>query len=181
MPQTEPEKNQWFAQEVHAHEASLRSYLRTAFPSVRDVDDLVQESYLRLWRARVGQPILFTKAFLFKVARHLALDLVRREGRSPLEAVTDSAAWGVIEDGPNPAEAACSEQALQVLAEAIASLPGRCREIFVLRKLKGMPQKEIAALLGLSEQTVQVQASRGLRRCAKFLRRRGFGVDDAKP
>lgn len=50
------------------------------------------------------------------------------------------------------------------------SLPARCREIFILRKIKGLSQKEIARELGLSEPNVQVQASRGLRRCAESLR-----------
>ncbi|PHX85576.1 MAG: hypothetical protein CK538_06220, partial [Opitutia bacterium] len=48
-----------------------------------------------------------------------------------------------------------------------------CREILILRKLRGVPQKAIAAQLGLSEQTVQVQVSRGVRRCEEFLRAHG--------
>jgi|GEM_PF-6457756 len=46
----------WFAEEVHPHESSLRAYLRGAFPSVRDVDDVVQESFLRIWGARAARP-----------------------------------------------------------------------------------------------------------------------------
>jgi RNA polymerase sigma-70 factor (ECF subfamily) len=57
------------------------------------------------------------------------------------------------------------------LHAAIDALPARCREIVILRKIQGLPQKEIARQLGLSESTVQVQASRGLRRCAEFMRK----------
>jgi hypothetical protein len=42
----------WFAEEVQPHDAQLKAYLRGAFPAVRDVEDVVQESYLRVWRAR---------------------------------------------------------------------------------------------------------------------------------
>ena len=42
----------WFAEEVQPHESSLRSYLRSVFPSLPDIDDLVQESYARLLRAK---------------------------------------------------------------------------------------------------------------------------------
>ncbi|MFM9956267.1 MAG: RNA polymerase sigma factor [Opitutaceae bacterium] len=59
------------------------------------------------------------------------------------------------------------------VSAAIDSLPARCREILILRKLRGVPQKAIAAQLGLSEQTVQVQVSRGVRRCEEFLRAHG--------
>ena len=51
--------------------------------------------------------------------------------------------------------------------EAIDALPARCREIFIRRKLQGVSQKDIAARLGLSEQTVQGQAARGLRRVSE--------------
>ncbi len=168
------EENRWFSDEVHVHEPSLRAYLRTQFPSAPDIDDVVQESFLRLWRVRMGQPVRYAKALLFKVARHLVIDTARRNQISPIDRVTDLAALPVIEDGsPGPAEAACKRDEVVLLAAAIDSLPARCREILILRKLRGVPQKAIAAQLGLSEQTVQVQVSRGVRRCEEFLRAHG--------
>ncbi|MGH8016703.1 MAG: RNA polymerase sigma factor [Opitutaceae bacterium] len=77
------DQTRWFAEEVHVHEASLRSYVRGAFPAVHDVV-VVQESYLRIWRARLAQPIVSSKAFLFTVARHVVNDLARRARRSPV-------------------------------------------------------------------------------------------------
>ena len=168
------EENRWFSEEVHVHEPSLRAYLRTQFPFAPDIDDVVQESFLRLWRVRMGQPVRYAKALLFKVARHLVIDTARRNRISPIDRVTDFAALPVIEDGRSgPAEAACKRDEVVLLAAAIDSLPARCREILILRKLRGVPQKAIATQLGLSEQTVQVQVSRGVRRCEDFLRAHG--------
>ena len=76
-----------------------------------------------------------------------------------------------MEDGPGVAEQACTHEEINVLAAAIDSLPGRCREIFILRKLQDVPQKEIARRLDISEQTVEVQIGRANRRCEEFLRR----------
>lgn len=76
-----PEK--WFAEEVQPHGPSLRAFLRGRFPAVRDVDDVVQESYLRIWKARARHPIDSAKAFLFRIARNLALDTLRHEKNSP--------------------------------------------------------------------------------------------------
>lgn len=168
---TEPPEK-WFADEVHPHDASLRSYLHGRFPGVRDVDDVVQESYLRIWKARALHPIQSAKAFLFSIARNLALDTLRHERRSPINVVTDLSLLFVMDDRPDAAAAAARQQEVDLLVEAIDALPARCREIFILRKLRGVAQKEIAARLGLSEQTVQVQAARGLRRVAESLRRR---------
>jgi RNA polymerase sigma factor (sigma-70 family) len=77
-----------------------------------------------------------------------------------------------LDDKPDAAATAARSQEIDLLVEAIDALPARCREIFILRKLHGVSQKDIAARLGLSEQTVQVQAARGLRRVAETLRRR---------
>ncbi len=164
-----PEK--WFAEDVHPHDSLLRSYLRGRFPKVRDIDDVVQESYLRIWKARALHPIDSAKAFLFRIARNLALDTVRRGRNSPIDSVTDLAGLFVIEDKPDAASVATRQQEIEMLVEAIATLPPRCREIFILRKLQGVSQKDIASRLGLSEQTVQVQAARGLRRVAEHMQR----------
>lgn len=166
-------RSRWFAQEVHVHESSLRSYLRAAYPSVRDVDDVVQESFLRVWKARAAEPIRSVKSFLFSVARHLAVDFIRHEHASPMIAVTDLSALPVLDDRAGAAERASVNQEIAILTEAIDALPARCREIIILRKLQGISQKEIAARLGISEQTVQVQVVRGVKRCARFLRHRG--------
>jgi len=156
------------------HEPSLRAYLHTQFPRAPDIDDVVQESYLRLWRVRLSRPVHYAKALLFTVARHLVIDTARRNLSSPIEHVTDLAALPVLDDGrPGPAEAACKSDEVVLLAAAIDALPAHCREILILRKLRGVPQKAIAAQLGLSEQTVQVQVSRGVRRCEEFLRAHG--------
>ena len=167
------EQSRWFLEQVHPHEASLRFHLRSSFPTARDVDDVVQESYLRVWKARAAQPIQSAKAFLFKVARHVALDFVRRQRISPIVAVTDLVALPVIEDKPSAADVACTRDEVVLLAQAIDSLPPRCREIVILRKLRGVPQKAIAAQLGISEQTVQVQVLRGVKRCEAFLTKHG--------
>jgi hypothetical protein len=46
------EQNRWFSQEVQPHEPLLRAHLHSAFPSLPDVDDIVQESYFRLIQAK---------------------------------------------------------------------------------------------------------------------------------
>ncbi len=163
----------WFAQEAAPHGSHLKAYLRGAFPTVRDVDDVVQESYLRLWRARATQPIRSVRAFLFSVARHLALDSIRHERASPIDAIGDLSRLRVLEERPDAADLASMQEKIRLLADAVESLPARCRQVVVLRKIKAMPQKEVAALLGVSEKTVESQFTRGMQRCADYLRARG--------
>ena len=163
----------WFAAEVHPHDAQLKAYLRSSFPAVRDIDDVVQESYLRIWRSRAVQPIHSAKAFLFKVARHVALNLVDRQRASPVIVVGDLAELPVLDHRPGVVETVSKNEKLRLLVLALATLPPRCREITILRKLKGVPQKDVAAQLGIAEKTVEEQVARGVKRCEDYLRRRG--------
>jgi len=163
----------WFEEEVQPHDAQLKAYLRHCFPGVRDVEDVVQESYLRIWRSRAAQPIQSAKAFLFRVARNLALNLVDRQRNSPVTLVSDLSALAISEERAGTIETVEHREKLQLLVRALATLPPRCREITVLRKLKGVPQREVALQLGLAEKTVEEQVARGVRRCEAYLRKHG--------
>jgi RNA polymerase sigma factor (sigma-70 family) len=163
----------WFSEEVQPHDGQLKAYLHGAFPSVRDVDDVMQESYLRIWKARAREPIASTKAFLFKIARRVALDFVRKRRNSPLESVGDFDGLRVITDSRDVAETISLEEKIRLLAEALTTLPPRCRHIIMLCKFEGKLRREAAAELGISEKTVDEQLSRGVSRIEDFLRQRG--------
>jgi len=165
---------EWFAEEVHQHEPSLKAYLRGSFPSVRDVDDLVHDSYIRLLRQKAAAPVQSAKAFLFTVARHLALDRLRSARRSPVHSVSDISEINVHDERANVTEAVSKNEKIRLLLDAIDSLPSRCRQVVVLRKLKLRSQKDVAAELGISEKGVEIQLSRGIIKCRKFFQKQGI-------
>jgi RNA polymerase sigma-70 factor (ECF subfamily) len=167
------ETARWFAEEVQPHESSLRHWLRGRFPALRDVDDLVQESYARLLRARRRGQVAHARSYLFATARNAACDLARRERVAAIEGVADIETLSVYEDRPDVAESLSHEQEIEILAEAIQALPKRCRLVLKLRKLRGLSHREIARRLGISEHTVNAQLARGLAQCRAFLRERG--------
>ncbi len=165
--------SRWFTEEIQPHEGSLRSYLQGAFPKVGDVDDVVQESYLRTLRAKAAQPIRSAKAFLFTVARRLALDTLRHHRASPIDGTGQLEKLDVIDERIDVAEDVGRRERISLMGDAIADLPARCRAVFILHKIKGLSRKETAAQLGLAERTVEIQTANALRRCAEYLRRRG--------
>lgn len=163
---------------MEAHDPSLRTYLRGSFPAVRDVDDVVQESYLRLWKAAAVQPIRSARAFLFTVARRLALDHVRRRRNSPIDHVGHLGELRVVEERADVLADLRRRERMLLLAEAVATLPDRCRDVFVLYKIKGLSRKAAAAELGLSEKTVEAHTAKAMRHCEKFFRKKGAGEFD---
>jgi RNA polymerase sigma-70 factor (ECF subfamily) len=169
-PNSEPTK--WFAEEIQPHEPALRAVLRRSIPGA-DVDDLVQETFLRIWRARLKGPIRSGKHFLFAVARNALRDVVRRRATADAIPVTENTALNVLEHSPGVVEVVMRWQELDLLREAVCALPGRCREVFLLRKIQGLSQREIATRLSISENTVETLVAKGARRCAEYLRARG--------
>lgn len=165
-----PTDSRWFDEEVYRHNDALKAYLHGAFPRVRDVDDMVQESYLRVWQARATQPFRSTRAFLFRVARNLALDLVRRERISPVIAVENLDTLPVLQDEPGLADAASTQEKVQLLAAALVALPPVCRQVVMLRKLQALSRADTAAALGIAEKTVDEHLARGLRKLGDRLR-----------
>lgn len=157
---------------VRLHEPALRGYLRSQFPSL-DADDVVQESYLKLLRARAACQITAVKAYFFSIARNTALTILRRRrlfSDIPVNELPDSF---VLEPRPDAAEMVDSRQRIELAIEAIDRLPARCREVLKLATIEGKSTTEIAAQLRISENTVRVQLARGIKKCAHFLREEG--------
>lgn len=176
MSHQDSEQARWFVEEVQPHEPILRAYLHKNFPQLTDVDDVVQESFLKIIRARLNGKLRSARGFLFTAARNVALDVFRRRRAASVEVGGNEECWATVMGAPDAAEAASREQELALLAQAIEALPLRCRQVLKLRKIYGLSHKEIASRLGISERTVNVQVGNGVRRCALYLRVRGVGA-----
>lgn len=166
------EQRRWFAEEVQPHESELRGYLRRQFPSV-EVDDVVQESYIKLLQIHAAGKISFAKAYVFSIARNTARRLFRRRQFYSDIPVNDLPDSSLLDEGNDAAEFANARQQLELAIAAVDELPARCREIVALAALQGLTNAEIARKLRLSENTVRVQMGRGIRKCVEYLAKRG--------
>lgn len=171
MPQKNKEKEQWFTENLLPHENMLRGWLHSRFHSIIDIDDIVQEAYLKVLEARENGMVTAPKAFLFATARNLALNAVRAAGvRGENKSYDYDYDQGqLFDENADVRETVSRNQKLEILTMAIQSLPERCRQIFTLRKVYGMPQRDIADLLGISPRTVNAQISIGINKCAEFV------------
>jgi RNA polymerase sigma-70 factor (ECF subfamily) len=163
----------WFAEQVQPHEPALRAYLRKHFPALRDIDDVVQECYVRLFRVHGAKRVRHPKAYLFAMARNAAVDFLRHRQCAPIDELAEIERLPVLEERPDAAAKASHNHELALLQEAIAALPGRCREILTLRKMAGLSHREIAQKLNLSENTVNNQLTIAVVRCRAYFRSKG--------
>jgi len=77
----------------------------------------------------------------------------------------------VLDESVDVRAAVSRTQELELLTQAIQSLPTRCRQILTLRKIYGQSQKQVAAQLGISENTVEAQGTIALRKLGEFFKR----------
>jgi len=173
MPPQDSEQARWFAEHVQPHEPMLRAWLRGQFYKAGDVDDLVQEAYIRMLQAREVQPIGSPKAYLFATARNLALGRLRHLKVEGDFALAENVLSRVYDESTDVAQEVARAQELELLTHAIQSLPNRCRQVITLRRIYGLSQKEVAAELGIAEHTVEAQSVIGLRKLADYFERLG--------
>ena len=140
MPPLDLETARWFSAEVQPHEAMLRAWIQSQFPSESEIDDIVQDAYVRLLRVRAEGKITSPKALLFATARNLARDRFRHRQVARAEPLVENEALSVLAECDSVLEIVARNQELEMLTEAIQALPDRCRRIFTLRKIYGMSQ-----------------------------------------
>jgi RNA polymerase sigma-70 factor (ECF subfamily) len=153
---------------------SLARLVRGIVPP-KEVEDIVQETYVRVCQVEHRDAIREPRSFLFRTAQNLALDHVKRS-ESRLTAGADS-----MDDLPAPelgphsdatyAQVASDEEFV-LFCEAVRDLPKQCRRAFVLKKVYGYTLKEIADEMGVGLPTVESHVVAGTKRCVRYLRER---------
>jgi RNA polymerase sigma-70 factor (ECF subfamily) len=153
-------------------EGVLRACLHRYARNFADVDELLQETYAHLLAAGATpgrEEIRSIRAFALTVARNVALSWLRHRQVVPIELVADLESLELLDETGLVDDIVNSHQELALLTKAVARLPTRCRQVFTLRKVYGLSQKEIAAELDISENTVEQHLAKGMRLCSAAL------------
>lgn len=159
----------WFKREILIHEEALVRYLARCWPNAADIVDLRQDTYVRVYEAAAKSRPQSPKSFLFTTARHLMTDRVRRQRIVAIDAVGDLDTLHVMLDELSPEDRVSAHQELRRLAGAIDNLPPRCREVVWMRRVDDLPQKEVAARLGVTQKTVEKHVMRGMQLLAEAM------------
>ena len=174
MSNRETEQSIWFVDSVLPYENGLRRWIKSRFSAIRDVDDLIQETFTRILKAHESGPVPNPQAFLFVVSRNLAINRLKRMNLEFPPEATEVDPHVLVDEMAGPFELAALQEEIDDLVSALQSLPDRCRQVMTLRKIYGLSQKEIGAELGISVHTVEAQVGIGLRKCRAFFHQRGY-------
>lgn len=162
----------WFVGDVLSLEAVLMQFLRNNWRNESEVEDLCQDVYLRAYEAAAMQGIPErTKPFVFKIARNLLIDRVRKGQVVPIEAMAELERLEVAGDAPSAEQSTIAGEELRRLSAALDQLPPRCREVVMLTRMEGLTRQQIATRMGISDRTVAKHLELGMRALANALYR----------
>lgn len=162
-----PAADDALSQLVERYGGPLRRFLRRRLGDADEADDALQETYIRLARYRTSGPIRSLKALAFRVASTVVIDRHRRRTSHLADAhdtLTDSEIRSV---GASPERVVGAREELDLLAEAIAELPPKRRQVLLMSRLHGLKRQEIATRLGISVSMVDKHLGLAMAHCRR--------------
>ncbi len=160
--QVSQDRARWFALHILPHEAKLRGWLRRRRLDAREIDDVVQETYAILTSRPRLDDLIYPKAYLFRTAQSVVLQDARRSRIVPFEPLEGLEQGDAVHDWLTPERIAMDRQELKEVVAAIHAMPARVGAAFMLRRIEGLSQRDIAARMGISESTVEKHLAKGV-------------------
>lgn len=145
-----------------AHRRELQAYLTRRLRDREMAADLTQETFLRFVEQGSRTTIVDDRSYLYRTARNLAIDHVRRIDRHRTDLETHEGLAGIPEDRPDAERIVDGRQRLERLRAIVEELPMRTRRVFVLNRVEGLTYEEIATKLGISVSSVQKHLTHAL-------------------
>jgi len=173
MSQDFRERGRWLARNLLPHEALLRAKLHSMCLYDLDMEDVIQEMYARFMTHPALDSIRHPRQYALLTARAIIVDHVRH---SRVVSITSSGNLEMLEiPAPdiNSEKRVEFQQEFQAVVAALDQLPKLCRETLVLRRVEGLPQREVARRLNISEKTVEKHMATGVRLLIKVFGRGG--------
>lgn len=144
----------------------------------QDVDDILQETFIRVLDSDAKQHIKSPKGYLFVVSRNLVLKKLTQQSKEIDTEIDDAL---LNHDVDNIVEKELYQKLkFERFIEVLNSLPEKNRRAILLRKLYCLSHKEIAQKMDLSVSSVEKNIAQGLKQCKKSLYSQGYDVNEPK-
>ncbi|PHR60673.1 MAG: RNA polymerase subunit sigma-70 [Robiginitomaculum sp.] len=153
-------------------EAKLKSFISRFVYRPQDVEDISQEVFIRAFKAEKTTDILKPEAFLFRIARNVAFNELKKKSNTMTDYIEDNSFYDVVSQEKHVDAKYEDQEQLRYFSHAVAELPARCQRVFIMSKVYGFTHKEIAIQLDISVSTVEKHVATGLIRCRHKMKER---------
>lgn len=171
----ESEVVDWLTINFLPHEAELRRMLRRVCSGPAEIDDVIQETCYRLLSLPSLAHVRDPKPFVFRSAKNIMLDRIRRDAVVSIEAMANLEDLQIADAAPSPERVVLARTELKWVIGLVAHLPDRCKNVFRARRIHGLSQQETADTLGLSDSVVEHEMMRAMKLMAELIAR--YGMD----
>ncbi|MDB9724455.1 RNA polymerase sigma factor [bacterium] len=162
------------------HHLSLKRFIGRYLNSAQDIEDVSQEAFVRAFSAEKTTEVRQPKSFLFRIAKNVAISQLRKKSNQITDYIEDQPTHDVLVNEWSTEDEVLIHEKLDIHSEAVASLPPKCREVYLLRKVYGLSHKEIAAKLDIASSTVEKHLMKGVEDCDRFIEERMARTDEVK-
>lgn len=166
------------ARSYMSHKPSLMRFIGRFVRQPQDIEDIVQETFLKTYASEINTQIRSPKAFLFRTARNLALKHLTRASYRLTDYLEDFEPSEVLTEDSSAENRAEIQEQFTVFCQAVRLLPVQCRRAFILRKVYGLTYREIAEQLDISVNTVEKHLATGIVKCSDYMKSRGYHYAD---
>lgn len=162
-----------------ANRSKIKRFLSRFLANKQDIEDVLQETYLRARGAERTQKIVSPKAFLYRIARNEALRELQRASRRIVDLVGAAEDLGDVDDANVLERSALATEQFGLFCRSTLEMPPQCRRVFLMCKVYGYSYAEIAATLEISLSAVEKHVSKGLQVTHKFMQQNSLS-DNAR-
>ncbi len=141
----------------------------SAIVSPDDIEDIVQEAFIKSYEAQLNQEIRYERTYMLKTARNLALNHVTKASAQLNQSMESMDHLPQELVGYSLEKNVESKERFIHFCRATDTLSPDVKRVFLLKKVYGMSQRDIADLVGISESTVEKHVAKGLMLCARYL------------
>lgn len=156
------ERARWLSRNVLPVEPLIRSRLRRTFIYGLEIDDVIQEMYARIASLPSTDAIKYPLQYASQTAKAIIIDHMRHSRVISINAAGTLEQLEICTPEPSPEQHLEFREEIALVAQFLAQLPERTREVLILRRVEGLSQQETADRLHISIKTVEKHMALGV-------------------
>ena len=149
--------------------ASLMRFAARYFRRPQEIEDVVQEAFVKVIEAQHRREIREPRAYLFRTTRNLALSALGRSDHRLTDTIGELLPELELLQGPTLERQYESEQRFDAFCRAVRRLPTQAQRVYILRRVYGFTLKETAEHLNITVKTVEAHQAKAMVRCADYM------------
>ena len=153
--------------------SSLLRFAARYFKRPQEIEDVVQEAFVRVIEAQHKRDIQSPQAYLYRATRNLALNQLDKSAYKLTDTMSDIVTDSELLQSLSLEEQFESRERFELFCRAVRELPLKCQRVYILRKVYGFSQKEVAEKMGISIKTVEAHLTKAIIRCTDYMEEEG--------